>query len=103
MAEDLNEPRSIRGTEIFSPQRLIDAGTHRRLTDLFATPTHRDAFVVVPDSTINDPSDASVALHGFPLGAGRASANVVRAVEEHEPYWHHAWTALTIEIGEPQE
>src|SRR5262249_22799587 len=68
-----------------------------------ATPAIGGALEGAPPPAINDPADTGIALHGLPLGAGRASADIVRTVEEHKPYWHHAGIALAVEIGEPQE
>ena len=66
-------------------------------------PTQRGAFVAAAWAAIDDPADAGVAFHGAPLGAPRPGADVVGAVDYHEPHGDYTRKALTVEVGQPQE
>src|SRR6266545_993333 len=77
LPKDVDEFRIIGGPEILLAQRVIDSGAPGRLAHLFGKAAHGSALVVAPRPTIDDTADARIALHGFPLGTGRADADVV--------------------------
>src|SRR5215510_12559688 len=78
--KDVDEFHIVGSTEILLAQRVIDSGAPGRLAYLFGKAAHGSALVVAPRAPIDDPADARIALHGFPLGTGRADADVVGAV-----------------------
>src|SRR5919106_5260160 len=80
LPKDVDEFRIIGGTEILLSQRLINSGAPCRVAHLFGMTPQRNTLVVAPRATIDDPTDAGIALHRFPLGAGRADTDVVGAI-----------------------
>ncbi len=102
-AEDLEAFRLLERAEILPPQGLIHPSAHGSIAYLFSVPAQRGAFVGAARAAIDDPADMRVALHGAPLGARRPGADVVGAVDHHEPHGDYARKALAVEVGQPQE